>query len=105
MKFFVPATKDSQEAEKAYLALRRKMAQTHGYTPGPARLYQLVYEDNGQEYTETVGEASAFGGERIVAIFQAEDKYFVCTANKGVVKGLPMMVGDWAVVRVVPFED
>ncbi|GAA4405717.1 hypothetical protein GCM10023187_24400 [Nibrella viscosa] len=105
MKFFVPAVKDETEAEKVYGILRKKVIQQHGYQPGPARLYQLVYEENGQEFTDTVGEPSPFGGERVVAIFQAEDKYLVCTANKGVVKGLPMMVGDWAVVRVVPFEE
>lgn len=42
-------------------------------------------------------------GEEVVAIFRS-NAYLVCTANRGVVRGLPILVGRDEVRNLVLFE-
>lgn len=103
MKFFVPGTKNDQEAENVYGILRKKMTQ-HRYQPNDARIYEIAFEDNGQTITETVGKHSSIASEPIVAIFETEDVYLICTTNRGILRGMPLLAGKWATVRAEPFE-
>jgi len=103
MRFFVPSTADPQQAESVYAIIRQKISRQHGFTLAPDRLYTLRYTENGQEHTNTVGVLDFALGEVVVAIFRADDKYLVCTSGRGVVKGRPLVVGEWSVEEVVAF--
>ncbi|GAB3331720.1 hypothetical protein GCM10027299_37630 [Larkinella ripae] len=103
MKFFVPATKNPDEAEKVYGILRKAMLK-HRYETSDQRIYSITFDDNGFSLTETVGQPSETSGEPIVAIFQAGDLYLICTNNRGVLRGMPMIAGEWAVTNVELFE-
>lgn len=103
MKFFVPATKNDAEAEKVYGILRKSM-QKHRYETTDQRIYSITFDDNGFSLNETVGKPSETSGETIVAIFQAGDLYLICTNNRGVLRGMPMIAGEWAVTNVELFE-
>ncbi|WP_128545181.1 hypothetical protein [Larkinella soli] len=104
MKFFVPGTKDEKEAENVYSILRKNMVKK-GYQPNDSRIYEIEFDDNGMRLTETVGKPSSSAGESVVAIFNSGDLYLICTTNRGVLRGLPMLAGEWAIVRVETFES
>ncbi|MGV3559020.1 hypothetical protein [Larkinella arboricola] len=104
MKFFVPATKNPEEAEKVYGILRKSMLK-HRYETTDQRIYSITFDDNGFSLTETVGKPSETSGETIVAIFQSGDLYLICTNNRGVLRGMPMIAGEWAVTNVELFEN
>jgi len=104
MTFFVPSTKDEAEAEKVYDILRRKLAAQHRYEASPDRIYELEYEETGHRSVLTVGKSDFTLGEVVVAIFRADDRYLVCTPNRGLLKGQPMVVGDWLVLRTEAFD-
>jgi hypothetical protein len=103
MKFFVPATKNPEEAEKVHGILRKAMLK-HRYETTDLRIYSITFDDNGMRQTETVGKPSETSGETIVAIFQSGDIYLICTNNRGVLRGMPMIAGEWAVTNVELFE-
>ncbi|WP_234733190.1 hypothetical protein [Tellurirhabdus bombi] len=103
MKFFVPATKDNKEAENVYSILQKKIRQAN-YKPTDARVYSITFEDNGQELTETVGKSSPIAHENVVAIFETEDIYLICTTNRGILRGLPIAAGKWAITRAELFD-
>ena len=51
----------------------------------------------------TVGEIEPLGGETVVAILDS-NTYLVCTPNRGVLRGMPIMVGKQEVFDVEDFE-
>jgi hypothetical protein len=103
MKFFVPATKDAKEAENVYGILQKKIRQAK-YNPTDVRVYSITFEDNGQELTETVGQSSPIAHENVAAIFETEDVYLICTTNRGILRGLPIAAGKWAITQVETFD-
>ena len=105
MNFFIPSTKDPQEAEKVYEILKKKLAKQHGYETDAGRFYEIEYEENGMQMTNTVGKMDLTIGETVVAILQAGDRYLICTPSRGLLRGHPLVIGDWSVVRVEPFDE
>jgi hypothetical protein len=85
MKFFIPAISDSSEAEDFYASL----AARYGAAVLDVRIYKLSWRHNKQKMTCCVGEPlPAYyetGKAPVVAIFDREKLYQVCTVDQGVV--------------------
>jgi hypothetical protein len=57
------------------------------------RIYSVTYTHDGTKYHDVVGQVSRLVGEEVLAIFDAGNVFVVCTTNRGVLRGNPVMVG------------
>src|SRR3972149_4952961 len=102
--FFVPVADSPEKAEE----VRRSVVQflsAQGLNVSDRRIHKLSYLHDGLHYDAEVGKQEARSrpgtgpkelGERVMLIFESEDRrlYFVCTPNRGVVRGAPILVGE-----------
>lgn len=96
LQFFVPHAEDAAQAERVWQSTKAFMESEGGYTVNDRRLYAVSYSHNGKKYKDVVGEVNVLVGEEVLVILDAETLFLVCTANRGVLKGGPFMVGkDW----------
>lgn len=54
--------------------------------------------------TAQVGEPERMTGEPVIAILDS-DPYFICTPNRGVLDGVPIVIDRHDVLEVVDFES
>ena len=91
--FFIPAAEDGDQAEKVYQATRQHV---NGLDSSP-RIRALTWHHDGQMRSAEVGSPMpayyAPGGEPVVAIFDGGPFYLVCSFNRGVAHGGPVMAG------------
>lgn len=101
--FFIPMAQDPAEAERVYAATVAFL-ERQGYPVSPERIYALSYTHNGRKLVDRVGDVNAHTGEVVVAIFQPSEParpYYVCTANRGVLRGEPVLVdGSWQTTAI-----
>jgi hypothetical protein len=90
--FFVPHAEDRQEAERVREAAR-KFLLDHGYHPTDRRIYSVSYSHDGKKYRDVVGQPSGLVGEDVLVIFDAGNVFLSCTANRGVLRGEPVLIG------------
>ena len=96
MQFFVPDPADPAKAERLYASIKT-FAVSQGDFIQERRIYGLTYRHNGKQYNVKVGDVHPFNGELVIAIFRQERPsgcYLICTANRGVVRRGPILVGD-----------
>ncbi|MEP7212322.1 MAG: hypothetical protein ABI791_04565 [Acidobacteriota bacterium] len=104
MKFFIPAAASEEEAESVYSATKSFAHQQTGFEPSDRRIYGLAYRHEGKDYYAEVGAVHSRLGETVVAILETPQVFFVCTANRSVLRGEPMLVGKHGVKNIIDFE-
>ena len=94
-KFFLPAADDEQAAEQNYAVIRQFVVEQLGALDD-RRVFRLDYVHDGQDRFAQVGEPWNGNGELVIAIFKRLNYglYLVCTPNRGVVRGGPILVGE-----------
>ncbi len=104
-KFFIPGAKDEAQAEGIYDAVRQ-------FVDVPIedrRIFSLTYKHRGSIYRAEVGKHHAMNGELVVAILERAEYphglFFVCTENRGVLRGEPILVGKHAVTSIADFDN
>ena len=103
MKFFVPFTKDDAQAEEVYGAIRKFNTEQ---TLGPItsrRIHSICFYHNGNNLTATVGETFEPTGEPVAAILEGPI-YYVCTPNRGFMRGSPILVGREEIRTITDFD-
>jgi hypothetical protein len=105
MKFTVPAAQDRAQAQTVLQSVRDFLAQQGLGTEGEP-FSRIAFKHNGKFYDLAVGDRHPDLGELVVIILKASgpDLYYVCTANRGVVRGDPYLVGAGPDTAVIPFE-
>jgi hypothetical protein len=105
MKFFIPHTRTAEQAEEAVRAVRLFLAE-QDFPTRPRRFWKLDFRHNGEDYALEVGAMHPDLGEPVLLILEASDRpcYYVCTPNRGVLRGEPYLVG-LTHARAVPFEE
>ena len=106
--FFVPHASDAAQAERVYESIRAfNLLQAPQWTVTDRRIYQLDYTHNGRDYMSRVGTIETGMSEPVLAILEAthgaERLFYVCTPNRGVVRGGPILVGDAELGAVTDF--
>ncbi|MBN3899930.1 MAG: hypothetical protein HWQ41_33075 [Nostoc sp. NOS(2021)] len=105
MKFFVPAAKDNIKAEQVYSAI----AQSLKAPITEKRIWKLQWRDNETDMECEVGKplppSYQTGKELVLAIFECENLYKICTLSRGAVKGEPILVGKNFQSSVTYFSD
>jgi len=92
MKFFVPAATDDAKAEQVYSAIANSVKAPIT----EKRIWKLQWRHNEIDIEAEVGKPlpSAFetGKQLVLAIFDCETLYKICTLSRGGVKGEPILV-------------
>ncbi|MEH2232249.1 MAG: hypothetical protein V7K71_21925 [Nostoc sp.] len=105
MKFFVPAAKDDIKAEQVYSAI----AQSLKAPITEKRIWKLQWRDREIDMECEVGKAlpSSYqtGKELVMAIFECENLYKICTLTRGGVKGEPILVSKNSLSSATYFSD
>jgi hypothetical protein len=104
MKFFLPHAKDFVQAEETYQAIKKNV-EGDTFPTERKRYYEIFYRHNGQDMHARVGENDPLEREPVIAIFRAKHSggpFMVCTPNRGVVRGEPILASGDA--RAIEFE-
>jgi hypothetical protein len=93
-------------AEQVLAATRAFAVENSGGTLSERRIFRVSYAHEGRNYTAEVGKPDPRVNEHVIVILEApeRDLYLVCTANRGVVRGMPVMVGASSVLDVLEFD-
>ena len=104
MKFFVPGYEEDQEkSAQVWESAHRFAEQTMGWAVSRRRIFKLHYVHNQKTCIDEVGGIASGNREYVIAILDS-NAYLVCTATRGVRRGMPMLVGKDEVRSVVEFE-
>lgn len=104
MKFFIPHAKDKKQAEKVLRGIIKFAEKTIGWNVTNRRIFGLNYTHEGKKYYSEVGKLDDRVNEEVIAILESYT-YFVCTPNRGVLRGGPVLVGKEEVNRIIDFEE
>ena len=104
MKFFIPYAKDKKQAEEVLQGIKKFAKETIGWDITDRRIFSLNYTHEGRKYHSEVGKTDDRVGEKVIAILES-NTYLVCTQNRGVVRGGPVLVGKMEATRVIDFEE
>ena len=79
-----------------------------GWKVSDRRIFSIAYVHNGKDSYAEVGKADPDIGETILVILES-NSYLVCTQNRGVLRGMPLLVGKEGrygeAYKVTDFED
>ncbi len=105
-EFFIPNIDDSTKAEDLFAKVRKFNEEEMDATLAERRFYQIDYTHGGKHYVATVGEPEQRGGETVVCILLDTKRscYFVCTPNRGFLRGQPILVGAHEINSVQEFD-
>jgi hypothetical protein len=92
-QFFVPVTESHTESERVWHAIRDFSANSKGWEATNRRVYSVAFRHDGELFHATVGEILAPVGEVVCAILEVETCWMVCTPNRGVIRGGPILIG------------
>jgi hypothetical protein len=92
MKFFVPVAKDDIKAEQVYSAIANSVQAPIT----KQRIWRLQWRQNEIDIQVEVGKplppSLTTVKELVIAIFDCENLYKICTLNRGGVKGEPILI-------------
>lgn len=104
MKFFVPQSEGLKMTPEEIFKIIVKFAeQTMGWKVSDKRIYSISYNHKGRNYIATVGEKEVREGEPVIAILES-NTYLICTPNRGVLRGMPIMVGKEELLKIDYFN-
>lgn len=102
MKFFLPLATSAEQTERVYARITDRLKKS-GYELKADRIYKVIFREDDKLRSETVGAASD-NGEIVLAIFNNDIGYFICTYSTGAVWGEPTVVRYLAVESVELFD-
>lgn len=104
-EFFVPRAESPEQAEEIWQAIKQMSEAETGWAVTDRRIFRVEYRHNGRDEWAEVGEVFRFGDPgddgTCVAILES-NSFLVCTPRRGVVGGLPYLIGVPA--SVVEFD-
>lgn len=101
-EFFMPGADDENKAIDAWLATKTFAEQSLGWVVSERLIFRLAYTHDGDDFVATVGEVDDRTGDLVVAILES-NTYLVCTPNRGVLRGEPILVGREEAFEVEDF--
>lgn len=104
MRFFVPNASDGQQAQQLYEGARRFCEAQMQWQTTQRKIYSIRYRHDGVEYLAQVGSLDYSEG-LVVCIFETAQAFLVCTPERGVLRGSPIIVGCPDCSDVEEFEN
>jgi len=103
MRFFIPNISDVEKAEDFYNKVRDFTVRSCGFNVSQQRIYKISFRNGLDENLVEVGKADPFTGNLVFIIFDAT-AYLVCTLDRGIRSGPPLLVGKSDVLSVEVFQ-
>lgn len=111
-EFFVPIAEEMDETDEELLEAITMFLEDQSFGPfSEDRIESIEYMDpesrfDFDEVEANVGDMLRTTGERVEAILYDEDRdeYLICTPNRGVTEGLPVVVDEDKVEEVFYFD-
>ncbi|MEQ1918983.1 MAG: hypothetical protein ABL955_07270 [Elusimicrobiota bacterium] len=103
MKFFVPNTNGEAQAKTLWDATKKFSEDQMARKYADRKIFRIEYRHDGEEYVAQVGKIDRREEEEVLVILEG-DPYVVCTKNRGVLRGEPIMVGKQEITRVEYFD-
>lgn len=85
-------------------ATRQFAADSLAAQPTERKIRRLRYVHDGRTYDAEIGGHDNVEREVVIAILDATTLYLVCTPNRGVVRGFPILVGTGSVLDIEDFD-
>ena len=104
MKFFIPKAKDDVQAQEVWDAVKKFAEENLGWDVSDRRIFSIAYQKRGNDYYVEVGKPNPRNGEIVIAILESVT-YLVCTPNRGVLRGMPILVGESELKDITDFPD
>jgi len=106
MEFFLPGS-TPETRDSVYAQIRAHIAQELDADLSARRIRSLSYTHNGKKFDAEVGELESGGEGIVVAILfdQSRSLYLVCTPDRGIIRGGPILVGGHDVYAVSDFDQ
>lgn len=105
MEFFIPGLEDKPEkAEELLKSIRDFAKTTVGWGVSNRRIFRISYYHDGKHYEDEVGKKDDVNRELVIAILEANPVYLVCTPNRGVLRGMPILVGFHDTISIEDFD-
>ena len=104
MKFFVPEAENETEALSVWKATRKFAEETLGWKVSERRIFSISYRHDGKKYYVEVGKPDPRIREIVLVILES-DTYLVCTPNRGVLRGMPILVGRNEAEKIRDFQE
>ena len=102
VKFFIPKAKDDAQAEEVWESIKKFAKKTLEWDVSDRRIFSIAYHKHGEDYYVEVGKPDPRNGELVIAILKS-NTYLVCTPNRGVLRGIPMLVGGSELTEATDF--
>jgi hypothetical protein len=105
MRFFIPSTTNTYEAENAYQKIRENILSSNEDI-SDRRIYRLKFEHDGNQRTAVVGsDRHGFGEGAVLAIFERSDGcFYICTQKANQFEAEPHTVQTGAVIETEEFS-
>ena len=103
MTFFIPHATDDKQAEEVWESIRKFAEETTGWNVKEKRIKSLTFLDGRKSCIATVGEELEQAREPVFAILESVT-FLVCTPNRGVLRGNPVLIGRNDVIEIFYFE-
>src|SRR5688572_4825773 len=106
MRFFIPVAKDKEQERNVYEGIRKFLSEELGAVFSDRKVFSLKYRHDGKDYYAEVGKVHPLNGEHVIAILYEELRrlYHVCTPNRGVLRGMSILVGLHEVEAAIDFD-
>jgi hypothetical protein len=104
MEFWLPHSQSPDQAETVYATIK-EWVRTQAFPPADDRIESVAYTHDGKHYIATVGQRDNLVGEEVIAIFRPmseQQPWMVCTPNRGVARGAPVLVRPTNIVWFEP---
>ena len=107
MKFFIPLAEDKEQETRVYKSIKEFLKKELGAEASDRKIFSLHYKHNGKNYSAEVGKNEEPDGELVIAILYEElrNLYHVCTPNRGVARGMSILVGGHDILSVTDFNE
>jgi hypothetical protein len=97
-QFFIPGAETPEQAEEAWLAVKRFTEEQTGWEVSDRRVFRIDYEHHDRQESAEVGRpfrvAEVDGDTPPECLIILESNSFlVCTYNRGAARGMPYLVG------------
>lgn len=103
-KFFIPKAKDDAQAQEVWESVKKFAEETLDWDVSDRRIFSIAYQKHGKDYYVEVGKPDPRNGELVIAILESII-YLVCTPNRGVLRGIPILVGRSELTEITDFKD
>ncbi|MFC1954028.1 hypothetical protein ACFLU7_00520 [Chloroflexota bacterium] len=103
MKFFIPKVNDQELAEKTYQSIVQFAKGKLLWDIAERRIFHISYNYKGKRHETQIGQINDTNREEVIAILES-NAYLICTPTRGVLQGMPILVGAEEVICVNDFE-